>query len=63
MKRIAAFAAGLVLASSCWAQCQPIGWVLVSQKAISATERYCEYEKSGVKTAIIVSGFCPMSPC
>ncbi len=46
-----------------WASCEPLGWVKVREKVISVSERYCEYEKNGVKRAIIVDGFCPFSPC
>lgn len=45
------------------AQCQAIGWVLVDQRSISATERLCVYEKNGARVSIMVSGFCPFSPC
>jgi hypothetical protein len=46
-----------------FAQCQAIGWRLVNQRLISPSERYCEWEKNGVTTSRIVSGFCPFSPC
>jgi hypothetical protein len=49
--------------SLAWASCDPIGWVKVREKVISVYERYCEYQKNGVKRSIIVDGFCPFSPC
>lgn len=61
--RLAAGLAATVLASSAFAQCQPLGWRLVSDKLISVTERACVYEKNGTRVQIIVGGFCPMSPC
>jgi hypothetical protein len=52
-----------VATSPTFAQCQPIGWTLVDQKLISVTERVCVYEKNGARVSIMVSGFCPFSPC
>lgn len=62
-KKIAALVAAWMLAGSAFAQCQPLGWRLVSDKLISVTERACVYEKNGTRVQIIVGGFCPMSPC
>lgn len=56
-------AAACFSASSAWAQCNPIGWVLVDQRSVSVSERLCVYEKSGVRRSIMVDGFCPMNPC
>lgn len=63
MKRIivAGLLATLQLVAA--AQCNSVGWTLVAQKAISVTERQCIYEKNGARVSIIVSGFCPFSPC
>ena len=65
MKLIPAAAALMLALSStiAAAQCQPIGWVKVGDRAISTTERQCVYEKNGARVQIIVSGFCPMDPC
>lgn len=45
------------------AQCNSVGWILVSQKIISPSETICTYEKNGAKVSIMASGFCPISPC
>ena len=61
-KTITAMAAAL-LCANVHAQCNPIGWMLVDQKLVSITERMCVYEKNGARMTIMVSGFCPLSPC
>lgn len=64
MKRsmMCALALSMLLAQPAWA-CEEWGWTLVAQKVISGNDRQCIYEKNGVRQAILVSGWCPRSPC
>jgi hypothetical protein len=63
MKKIYAFSISILMTTASFAQCQPIGWILVGQRQISITETQCIWEKNGARVSLIVSGFCPMSPC
>ncbi len=63
MKRVLACVLAWCMASSAMAQCDSVGWRLVSDRQISANERVCVYEKNGAQVSIMVRGLCPLSPC
>jgi hypothetical protein len=64
MKKVSMFVACAALSISVAAQCQnPFGWTRVGERSLGVSEKVCIYEKNGVQMSIVVSGFCPMSPC
>ncbi len=60
--KIITIAAIIGILGSTTAAATCFGWRLVSQKSISVSERFCSYEKNGIRQNFIVNGFCPMQP-